>query len=71
MQNSNEAMVKSNADLKKQLETANATLFALQEQIAKLTGDNTSSGADDTASEASSSTSQPVSTYNTRSKKEK
>jgi hypothetical protein len=39
MENKHEALVMANADLKKQLETANTALLALQEQIVNLSGD--------------------------------
>jgi hypothetical protein len=76
MERSNEALVTSNEELKKQLETISATLLALQEQMAKLTGDSLASmiRADESntspfADSSSSSSAQPISTYNTRSKK--
>lgn len=76
MESSHEALIKTNADLKKQLDTTNTTLLALQEQISRLTEEGediaiTGGGASSTESQAaaSSSSSQPTSAYNTRSKK--
>lgn len=70
MERANEELAKSNVELRKQLDTANNTLLAMQEQITKLAGERTTARDDEssTGSEASSSA-QSSSSYNTRSKK--
>ena len=55
MESSTEAVVKSNAELKKQLDVANANLLALQAQIAKLIAGSTSVDDNDEGGEAASS----------------